>query len=206
MIQFRINYFLSILMLLNMVSCGILPANATAPKSYLLDIPFESLSTSNPQGKVLLVSMPQAAAGYDTVGLMYIRTPYVLEYYTESKWIDTPAQMLLPLLVHSLEATGYFNAVLSANAAAVSGELRLDTEIIRLYQDFQIEPSQVHLVLRAQLLNMVTRQVIATHVFEVKEFSPSQNAEGNVVATNQAITNVLKIITKFVMAQLKENK
>jgi len=189
-----------------MVSCGILPANATAPKSYLLDIPFESLSTSNPQGKVLLVSMPQAAAGYDTVGLMYIRTPYVLEYYTESKWIDTPAQMLLPLLVHSLEATGYFNAVLSANAAAVSGELRLDTEIIRLYQDFQIEPSQVHLVLRAQLLNMVTRQVIATHVFEVKEFSPSQNAEGNVVATNQAITNVLKIITKFVMAQLKENK
>jgi len=190
-----------------MVSCGILPANATAPKSYLLDIPFESLSTSNPQGKVLLVSMPQAAAGYDTAGLMYIRTPYILEYYTESRWVDTPAQMLLPLLVHSLEATGYFNAVLSANsAAAVSGELRLDTEIIRLYQDFQTEPSQVHLVLRAQLLDMVTRQVIATHVFEVKEFSPSQNAEGNVIATNQAVANVLKILAKFVIAQLKENK
>lgn len=198
----KIKQLFGILMVLNIASCGILPANATAPKSYLLDIPFESLSPPNPQGKVLLVSMPQATAGYNTVGLMYTRTPYVLEYYNESQWIDTPAQMLLPLLVHSLDATGQFSAVLSANSAAVSGEWRLDSEIIRLYQDFLSEPSQVHFILRIQLLDMVARNVIATHVFDIKEFAPSQNAEGNVLATNQAVAKVLKELAQFIQAQL----
>lgn len=200
----RIKRLFIVLLMFNITACSVLPASATAPKTYLLDIPFAPLPTPNTQGHVLLISIPQAAAGYNTVGIMYIRDPYVLEYYAESQWIDTPAQMLLPLLVHSLEATGQFNAVLSANSASVSGELRLDTEIIRLYQDFLTEPSQVHFVLRVQLLDMVGRQVLATHVFDIAEPTVTQDAEGNVLATNKVVAKILKEVAGFVVDQLKK--
>jgi len=68
--------------------------------SYLLDVPLPTIPPTQPTGKSLLVSIPKAAPGFDTPALIYIRTPYLLEYYSKSQWVDTPARMLLPLLVH----------------------------------------------------------------------------------------------------------
>jgi cholesterol transport system auxiliary component len=172
------------------------------PRIYLIDVPFPTVAPAKAQGKTLLVSTPQAAPGFDTPAMVYKRSPYLLEYYTKSRWIDTPARMILPLIINHLEATGLFKAVLSAVTSPVSGELRLDTEIFRLQQEFLTEPSQVRLILRAQLLNMEKRQVIATKVFEILENSPSEDAEGGVAATHQAIAHLLKELTEFIGKQV----
>jgi cholesterol transport system auxiliary component len=159
-------------------------------------------------GKTLLVSIPKAAPGFDTPALLYIcknskypgcdGSEYELKSYSESRWVDTPARMLLPLLVLRLEATEQFGAVLSAATSPVACELRLDTEIVRLQQVFNTEPSQVHLVLRVQLLDMVARQVVATKVFNIVKSAPSENAQGGVRATNEAVIQLLDDLAKFV--------
>ncbi|MEK8018642.1 MAG: ABC-type transport auxiliary lipoprotein family protein [Candidatus Parabeggiatoa sp.] len=178
-----------------------LPTTAE-PKTYLLDIPLPDIPFPNHTGRTLLVSMPKASPGFDTSSLVYIHKYHALEYYKKSQWIDTPARMLLPLLVLQLEATGKFKAVLSASTSPIACELRLDTEIVRLQQEFQTEPSLVRLVLRAQLLDMAVRRVLATHVFEVEKSTQSEDAEGGVIAANQAVKKVLNDLTAFVVEQM----
>ncbi len=192
-------------LVLLLLTANSLPAD-TFKRSYLLDIPLPTIPPANPTGKTLLVSMPKAAPGFDTPGQVYIRTAYQLEYYSKSQWVDTPARMLLPLLVHRLEVTGQFQAVLSATTSTIASDLRLDTEIVRLQQEFLTYPSQVRLVLRAQLLDMEARKVIATRVFEIVENALSENAEGGLLATNQAVARVLKDLAAFIVEQVSRQK
>ena len=197
------RYILSLLLVLTFTGCGVLPsANATAPRTYLLDILPLDIRPASPDGKTLSISMPQATAGFDTAAMVFIRQPYELEAYSESQWIDTPTRLLLPLLVHRLEATGFFGAVLSSNTTSVVAELRLDTEIIRFQQEFLSDPSQIRLTLRIQLFNMASRNIIATKTFEIVEPSPSEDAEGGVIAANLAVKRLLDGIAEFVIAQL----
>jgi len=180
-------------------------AEPEVPRTYLLAAPLPA----NPQvfkstDKTLLVSIPQAAPGFDTPALVYMRTPYLLEYYSKSQWIDTPARLFLPLLVYRLEASGLFRAVLSAVSSPIASELRLETEIMRLQQEFFTEPSQVRLVLRVQLLDMQARTVMATQVFEILEKAPSDNAEGAILAANRAFSQVLTQLLTFLGQQLQE--
>ena len=74
---------------------------------------------------------------YDTPRIAYMQHQYGLRYYTRSRWADTPARMLAPLLAEALNASGRFQA-LYASPGRVSAELRLDTELIRFHQDFTV--------------------------------------------------------------------
>jgi ABC-type uncharacterized transport system auxiliary subunit len=55
-------------------------------------------------------------------------------------------------IVSALESSGTFRAVILAPTAA-AGDLRLDTEILRLQQDFASQPSRVRFTLRAYLVD-----------------------------------------------------
>jgi cholesterol transport system auxiliary component len=201
----NLSHHFGVWILLMLSGCSVISAaDSNIPRTYLLDIPLPTLSPPPPHGKTLLVAVPQAAAGFDTPRLAYVRTPYVLEYYTQSQWVDTPARMLLPLLVTHLEASGLFGAVLSAATSPVVGEWRLDTEIVRFQQEFLTEPSQIHLILRIQLLDMVARQVVATGILEIKENSPSEDAEGGVLAANQVVAQALNGVVAFLKKQMPQ--
>ena len=196
------NYFI-LLFLVPLSACSFIsPADAEITQDYLLDIPIPQAISPNVAGKTLFVAMPQAAPGFDSPAFIYIRSPYQLEYYAQSQWVDTPARLLLPLLVQYIEASGLFSAVLSATTSPVSGELRLDTEIMRFQQEFLTEPSQVRLLLRVQLLDMIDKQVIGTHSIKVLENAPSEDAQGGIFAANQAVAKALKEVAIFLKDQL----
>jgi len=97
---------------------------------------------------VLLVSVPRALAGFDTPRMAYMEKPHELNYFAASRWADTPARMLGPLIAHALEQTGGFRAVVQSSGT-LPADLRLDIELVRLQQDFKTRPSQVQLTLRA---------------------------------------------------------
>ncbi len=183
-----------------------IPATSNATRFFILDIPWqETLILPNNSQKNLLVSIPTAAPGFNKRSLVYFDQQYEVKYHKKAQWVDTPARMLLPLLVHHLELTGLFNTVLSASTSPIAASLRLDTEIVRLQQEFFTEPSQIHLVVRAQLLDMDARSVLATRVFEITENARSEDAEGGMLATNRAIARLLKAITKFVKEHHEQN-
>lgn len=144
----------------------------------------------------LIVNPPHAATGFDSRRIVYVREIHKLEYFAHSEWVDTPARMLAPLIVAALENHGIFRAVVPAPSAA-AGDLRLDSEIKRLQQDFGSSPSRVRFTLRAYVVDNTTRRVLAWREFDESVVAASDDPYGGVVAANRAVQNVLEQLAGF---------
>jgi cholesterol transport system auxiliary component len=145
---------------------------------------------------VLVVDVPRAAPGYDSTRMVYLRRPQELEAFAFHEWVEPPAQMLAPLMVRALQDSGAFRVVLLAPSAA-SGGLRLETELIRLQQDFSTRPSQVRLTLRAVLLDTATRQAVAWREFDERVPATADDPVAGVAAAHQATRRVLAALAAF---------
>ena len=88
-------------------------------------------------------------------------------------------------------------AVGGVHGSAAAGDLRLDTEIIRLQHEFLTRPSQVRFTLRAHLVDNRTRRVLASREFEAVAPAASENPYGGVVAANRAVQTVLEDLAAF---------
>ena len=144
----------------------------------------------------LIINTPKAAAGFDTQRMMYTRAPHQLEYFARNEWIDTPAQMLRPLMISAIEKTGAFNAVL-AKQSVVASDLRLESEVIKLVQDFTTKPSHVQFTLRVSMIDSATHQVIAIREFNERINANIDNPIGGVLAANVAINLALDKLSVF---------
>ncbi len=189
--------------------CGVLLAGCSglAPTRAPTSPTFYSLDSGNAAAPAaprpaaagrytLVVNDTQAAAGYDSQRILYVRQPHRLEYFAHSEWVDPPARMISSLVVGALEKSGVFRAVVSAPGSA-SGDLRLETEVVLLQQEFATKPSRVRLVLRAYLAEDATRQVLATRDFEATVPAASDDPYAGVVAANAAVQNVLDQLVAF---------
>jgi len=161
---------------------------------YTLDAQPASITAQHQNNRVLAISMPTAWPGYDTPQIAYQRQPLELEYFLTHRWADTPARMLRPLLAQALEPA--FRAVVPT-PGIVAADLRLDTELIQLKQDFTTQPSRIQLVLRAQLIDVKDKRVIAVKQFDESENSATEDAYGGILATNRALQRVLSQLTVF---------
>ena len=180
---------------------SLLPKPVAAPTLYTLQAtPIPAAASSNvatatlampPAAATLLVNTPRADAGFDSQHMMYVREPYKLEYFAHSEWVDTPARMLTPMIVWTVGKAGVFKAVVPSSIAA-TGELTLDTEIVRLQQDFSAKPSRVVFTLRAYLLDTQTRKTIAWRELETVVAATSDDPVGGVVAANRAVQMALQ--------------
>lgn len=192
------------LLLAGVGGCGALRSTGTPPPAFyaLERVRIETAAarpapaTSSKAAPGLIVNPPRAAAGFDSQRILYVREPYQLEYFAHSEWVDPPARMLAPLIVAALENSGTFRSVMLAPTAA-AGELRLDTEIVRLQQDFASRPSRVHFTLRAHLVDNATRRVLAWRVFDASVAAATDDPYGGVVAANLAVQTVLEQLAGF---------
>jgi cholesterol transport system auxiliary component len=150
----------------------------------------------------LIINPPRAAAGFDSHRIIYVRDPHKLQYFAQSEWIDPPARMLGGLLVTAIERSGSFGAVV-LSAGSASGDLRLDTEIVRLQHEFQTTPSLVRFTLKATLVDDKSRRVLAGREFEATASAASEDPYGGVVAANQAVQTVLKDLSLFLTERPK---
>ena len=183
--------------------CEILrPAVAVQPKYYALSATRDAATTvltdlrAVATAPTLIVSPPHAAAGFDSQRIMYLRQADQLEYFAHSEWIDTPARMLAPLIVNAVESSGAFRAVVQTPSVA-TGEIRLDTEILRLQHEFLTAPSRVRFTLRAYLVDSRTRRVIATREFDTVIPATSEDPYGGVAAANRAVQTALHNLATF---------
>jgi cholesterol transport system auxiliary component len=190
------------LLALALCGCSLLKPSTTPQASfYALDNAGAATRLPAPANSIdaaltLIVNPPNAAAGFDSPRIVYVREPHKLDYYAQSQWVDPPARMLGPLLVGALEATGAFRSVVLTPGSA-AGDLRLDTEIIRLQQDFQTRPSQVRFSLRATLVDEKTRRVLGSREFDGNVPASGDDTYGGVVAANLAVRTVLENLATF---------
>lgn len=201
----RLRYPLSVIALTLVVTgCGVFgQKDGEQPAFYSLDaVQYEAAKPSEAEFSVarrptIIVNPTHAAAGYDSQHILYVRKTHQLEYYAHNEWIDTPARMLTPLIVAAIERSGGYQAVVLTPSAAV-GELRLDTEIVRLHYELDRQPSRVHFILRAYIVDTKNRQVLGWREFDESVGLETAGPYGVVVASNRAVHNVLEKLTVFV--------
>lgn len=175
-----------------LAGCSLLPPQPPDQvHRYLLDAkPAATYAATS--GHALTVDMPISRPGFDTPQMAYQRRPHELEYFATQRWADTPAHMLRPLITAALEPRF---------AAQRTAELRLETELVRLQQDFTSVPSRIRITLHARLVDARSRRVIATRTFDETENSDSEDAYGGVRAANLALARMLDSLGDFCVEQ-----
>lgn len=171
------------------------PVKSANITSYALEAQFDG-TTNGTGDTTLLVNTPNAQPGFDSTRMVYIKRPHEIDFFAQNKWVDSPARMLAPLLLKALESSAKYRAVVTSRSS-VMADLRLDTEIIRLQHEFINKPSQIRLTLRAQLIDLQGKRVLATREFDVTEAAASDDPYGGVIAANRAVKTMLLQIAEF---------
>lgn len=190
-----------------LVACSgtLLPKPPPPPARFTLDsaAPPAAAPPAAASAPVLTVDVPRAAPGYDSRRMVYLRRPQELETFAFHEWVATPAQMLAPLLVRALQDGGVFRVVL-ASPSAGAGNRRLETELLRLHQDFTRRPSRVRLSLRAVLLDVTTQQPLAWHEFDAVVDAAGDDPVSGAVAAQAAARQVAAAVAAFCAGQAQD--
>lgn len=148
--------------------------------------------------KSLFVTAPDAVSGYQTVDMLYVKKPFQLEAFAKNAWIDPPASMLYPLLVQSLQHTGYFYAI-SSGPYTQGADYRLDTQLLNIEQDFLQKPSVLKFSAKVVLTDIARNRVIASHIFKENIPCPMDSPYGGVIAANKASLLFTEAVSRFVV-------
>lgn len=185
--------------------CGVIPSRTEqSMHTFVLnaEVPTEMRSSESSKG-TLLVNQPRAQSGFNTQRMAYAKQDHELNYFAFNQWAETPAHMLLPLLVKALEQTNQWEAVVQM-PSPVRGDFQLIPENLLLQQEFTQEPSRVRIHLRLQLIRVKKFQVLATREFTVLENAKSDDPYGGVQAANAATGILLKDISEWLSLCMME--
>jgi len=173
--------------------CSLLPATRSpSPSLFTLEPTFSGEAAPAPpdHAPAIVIASPGARAGFEGPRMAYLTRPFELHYFARHAWVEPPARLLAPLLELALERAGRLRPV--ASGRGIAPALRLETEIVVLQQEFDVQPSRLRFGLRAQLLDPLGGRVIATTQLEALEPAASDDPYGGVVAANRAVARVLE--------------
>lgn len=187
-------------LLLLLAACS--PIKIPNSNEYKLEAYSDKQLTTHPSKLSILVATPEAVAGYQNEDMLYVKKPFELSSFANNAWMDPPAAMLLPLIAQSLQRSGYFYAVTSSTHSE-STDYRVDTQLIKLQQNFLTKPSHVDLVVKVVLSNVNDNRVVASRLISQQVKCPTDTPYGGVTAANIAAKNFTAEATAFVVSQVK---
>lgn len=189
------NYWMTLMLATLLAGCSAFPAQqAVNMHRYLLDAKPAVDSAPHKNNQAIEISLPTAWPGFDSPQMVYLQKPLELEYFASHRWVDTPAHMIKPLLAQALAQR--FGTVITT-PGTLGARFRLDTELVRLQQNFTNKPSRIQLTLKARLIDVKDKRVIAEKLFDESENAESDDAYGGAVAANRALQRVLDQLAEF---------
>jgi len=198
----RALFYLCTILLLH--ACSIFqPIKRTPLHYYTVTTTLSPLScnTKRFSRSTILVTQPRANAIYGSTRMIYIPDCYQLQYFANNQWADTPPHMLHPLLVRSLQNTGYFQAIINT-PSTTHYDWILNTQLLSFQQEFLTSPSQFYVALRAQLINAHTDRIVATKEFVATQTALVDNPHGGAIAANLATKKILSEISYFCLQHM----
>lgn len=88
----------------------------------------------------LVVGTPSAAPGYDTSRMAYTEHPHRLDYFAFHRWARSPSSMLQTAILRAFQERQSFRYVV-AGPEFMPDSIRIDSNILRLRQDFTVDPA-----------------------------------------------------------------
>ncbi|OGT36496.1 MAG: hypothetical protein A3F11_11965 [Gammaproteobacteria bacterium RIFCSPHIGHO2_12_FULL_37_14] len=196
---------LRILLYINMMllsSCSLFsPVKMEAESNYILNTIPHPVKTQQKHPITLFVSLPETVPAYNTTQMAYTIKPYQIAYFIKNRWAETPSQMLHPLIVQTLQNTGYFHAIVTPPFIG-NYDYVLNIQILQLQQNFTYHPAKLQLTWRVQINKIATGKVIATKLFSVRETIPQKSPYGGVIAANRATEKLLAQLVEFCLQKI----
>lgn len=189
-----VRFFLLGLISLFIISCALSPVKTQPSARYTLDTIPQTLQVKARKG-TLLILPTEISPAYNTTQMAYTTQPYQIAYFAKHVWAETPAQMLQPLIIQTLQNTHVYRAIVTTPYTGLY-DYSLNTQILEIKQDYSHAPAMLRMKLRAQL-SRASGQVIATKQFIANEPIRPLNPYGGVYAANRAIAQILRELVVF---------
>lgn len=186
--------------LLLTASCSPLsPVSAPPQNTYLLNPKIFILKTGNnktTKNKTLLISTPEVPAWLNTSRMLYKTADSQINYFVENRWVAGPPEMLKAIIAKNLSETGLYHAVVQTPFGG-NVDQRLDVQIINMEQNFSQNPSVYKFEVQAELVSMLTGNIIRTRHFSYVIPATTNNPQGGVEAANKAIEEWIPQLIDF---------
>lgn len=191
-----LKYFVCLLSILLLTGCAMQPVATTPVATYEIN----DLPNTHPQSqrtnKTLLITTTTANPGFQSSQLVYVKTPHQLQAYSKNRWVSPPADMINQTIVQSLESTGHYKAVIGQPFTGFTDH-RLNTHLVLLQHEHFKHPSQVRMVLDAQLIDNTSNHIIASKRFQATIATQTDTPYSGIVAANQVNQRILSQLAKF---------
>ncbi|MDF1647009.1 MAG: ABC-type transport auxiliary lipoprotein family protein [Legionellaceae bacterium] len=196
--------YLSLLSLL-LITTGCSPVKKTVTNQYNLTLlPYAARHHAHTP-YALLISKPEAMAGYRTEQMLYVKQRFTLLPFAKNAWSNPPADMLYPLLVQRFQDSHAFRAITSSPYAD-KADYRLDTQLIALHQDFLSNKSILKFTAKITVTRISDNRVLASRLLTQNVPCKTNTPYAGVVAANQASSAFVEKTLDFVIRQVQNDK
>ncbi len=182
-------------------------AGTPAPNVTLYDFSSESFS-SGPGIRLngsLLVEGVRAPSWFDTSDIVYrlaYQDPFRRQAYTESRWVGPPEELLTQRLRQKLDQVIESGVAGSDDGIASNYLLRVDLEEFTQVFD-SADTSRAVVRIRASLIDVAQRRLIAQDFFSAAPRTPTPNASGAVHGLRVASDAVIDALAIWLIERLK---
>lgn len=144
--------------------------------------------TTNP--RTLLVLDAATSAFYNTENMAFSRASGTRGLYRYARWTERPGKRMSNLLLARLQSGHAFAAVAGAGSG-IKGDWVLDMELQEFYHRAITEPGSVQVEVRAEVVDLRSRRLVARKQFKQMVPASAYNAGGAASAFNTATTRLL---------------
>lgn len=183
-----------------LIACS--PVSLPVNEEYQLSSFSAKKYVTKPHRISLLVTPVGAVSSYQTEEMLYVDKPFQLESFAKNAWKSPPADMLYPLMVESLQRSGYFYAI-TTNLYSEHSDYRLDTELLKLEQNFLSKPSTIQFSVKVVLTHVEDNLVLGSRIMSYSIPCERDTPYGGVLAANKASQQFTAAVTDFVISQLR---
>jgi cholesterol transport system auxiliary component len=193
-LKIYLKFLFIILMIALLSSCSLLSPLKADYTTYV----FNTLPCKvkySPANITLFVATVSADPLYETDDIAYSSHPLQVEYFAKNKWADTPARMLRPLIINTLQGTRHFRVITTSQNTQY--DYILSAKIEELQQVFTAHSSYVVFRLHVEIINPKTGRIVRAREFISSKITCQCTPYSGVVAANRAITQVLAELANF---------
>lgn len=157
---------------------------------FVLEDAGRPLPSATPAPYALLMTDTTAGAFYDTDGMAYSNAAGTRGYYKFARWSERPGKRFTDLLLGRLEKENRF-ATVALPGNNVRGDWLLTTDILDFHHDAVSQPGRVKMEMRAEVIDLKQRKLLARKTFTQFISVSSHDAAGAHKAFNEATTRTL---------------
>lgn len=163
---------------------------------FVLEDAGRTAPAGTPAPHTLLVTDTTAGAFYDNDGMAYSNASGTRGYYQLARWSERPGKRFTDLMLARIEKERLF-ATVALPGSSVRGDWLLTTDILDFHHDAARQPGTVRMELRAEVVDLRQRKLLARKTFVQSIAVSSYDAAGAHKAFNEATTLTLNDLSDW---------